>query len=64
MPGSDFAPDAGPDGQFNTPDDIMALDENADAFVVGKTFLGANAALQFDGPAQDIAVYTTFVQLK
>jgi hypothetical protein len=65
MPGNDFARDAGPDGQLNTGDDVIAInDADADAFVVGRTFQGASAAVPYDGPAQDVAIYTTFVQLR
>lgn len=64
MPGSDFTPDAGPDGQFATgakSDDVNEIGPRpADAFVVGRTYVGGD---KFDGPAQDVAVYTTFIQL-
>jgi hypothetical protein len=63
MAGNDFAPDPGPDATFGTGDDVKGL-TGADAFVVGRTFVGPGEPAPFDGPAQDVAVYTTFVQLR
>jgi prepilin-type N-terminal cleavage/methylation domain-containing protein len=71
MPGSDFSTDPGPDGQLESPtsspmDDVRNLDDNdVDAFVVGRTLVpGTGGTATYDGPAQDVAIYTTFVQLK
>jgi hypothetical protein len=66
MPGYDFQKDVGPDGSSglrsgDTTDDVTGL-TNADAFVVGRTYVGGSEP--WDGPAQDVAVYTTFVQLR
>ena len=69
MPGNEFRPDPGPDGSTgnvvpgDTADDITELID-ADAFVVGRSLVNSGGTALFEGPAQDVAVYTTFVQLR
>jgi len=60
MPGNDFQADAGPDGVFGTGDDITTGIANADAFVVGRDISTGS----YEGPAQDVAFYTTFISVR
>lgn len=59
MPGNDFQADAGPDGITGNSDDVSAI-SGADAFVVGKDISTGS----YDGPAQDVAFYTTFISVR
>ena len=66
MPGNDFTPDPGVDGKLGTGDDIDQLGPApVAAFVVGKTLADASSTPpKYVGTAQDIAIYTTFIQMK
>ncbi|MCC7349910.1 MAG: hypothetical protein IT446_05010 [Phycisphaerales bacterium] len=61
MPGNDFSADNGPNGVWNggSGDDVTTL-TNADAFVVGKDISTGS----YEGPAQDVAFYTTFISVR
>jgi hypothetical protein len=66
MPGYEFVPDPGIDGRFGTADDIRdgfgQMPYPAAAFVLGRTFNPDTRT--YEGPAQDVALYTTFIQMK
>lgn len=59
MPGNDFQADAGPDGVTGNGDDVTAITD-ADAFVVGRDISSGS----YEGPAQDVAFYTTFISVR
>jgi prepilin-type N-terminal cleavage/methylation domain-containing protein len=59
MPGNDFQADAGPDGVSSTSDDVTFI-TNADAFVVGRDITTGS----YEGPAQDVAFYTTYISVR
>lgn len=59
IPGNDFQPDSGADGVLGTGDDVTSI-INADAFVVGKDISTGS----YEGPAQDVAFYTTFISVR
>jgi hypothetical protein len=59
LPGNEFRPDVGADGVVGTGDDVTTL-TNADAFVVGKDISTGS----YEGPAQDVAFYTTFISVR
>jgi len=65
MPGNDWIDDPGADGILGNGDDIKSLPSPANAFLVGRTLRnGSGSTREFSGTAQDIAVYTTFIQMK
>jgi len=74
-PGNDFKPDPGANGLFGDADDILAIGNDqvvtgsstvsykrgALAYVLGRnTTTGAN---NFEGPAQDVSAFVTFVKV-
>lgn len=59
MPGNDFQPDNGPDGVVGGGNDVADI-QNADAFVVGRDISTGS----YEGPAQDVAFYTTFISVR
>src|SRR5207247_2892576 len=61
QPGGDFTIDPGADGSLGTADDIKFL-PGADAFVVGRNLVPGSSPATYEGAAQDISVYTTFIQ--
>lgn len=61
IPGFDFQADPGPDNMFGTGDDITGGLTGANAWVLGR---GLTAAGDYEGAAQDIYVYTTYVQVR
>jgi hypothetical protein len=61
-PGGDFTPDPGADGVSGNADDINSIPA-AEAFIVGRNF-NSTSTSPFEGPAQDISIYTTFIQPK
>jgi type II secretory pathway pseudopilin PulG len=63
-PGSDFKPLPGTDGLYGTADDWL-LGDDAVAYIVGREYdLETPAPDDFRGQAQDVAVYTTFTQVR
>jgi hypothetical protein len=64
MPGNDFVPEPARTDVTPNQSAINGL-AGADAFIVGKTYMGTGTGSDpFQGPAQDVAVYTTFIQVR
>src|SRR5205807_2619472 len=63
QPGGDFTVDPGADGSLGTADDIKKL-MGTDAFIVGRNLVPGSSPATYEGPAQDISLYTTFIRPK
>jgi hypothetical protein len=59
QPGNDFTPDPGPDGLYNTGDDVKQV-SSMDVYIIGRS---KDSSGKYDGPALPISAYTTFVKV-
>jgi type II secretory pathway pseudopilin PulG len=57
VPGSDFQKDPGPDGEIGNADDIASI--SGSVLLVGRGYVDG----QFEGPAMDVSVFTTYVKV-